>query len=81
MLTMNTYQGALRRIIKQQMELGGMRKDELSKAAGFHKDYLNHVLSGRRDVTVKVMNAISPFLCMSTAEMHKQARQVCGIDE
>lgn len=81
MLTMNTYQGALRAIIRKQMLLGGMKPHELSTAAGFHADYLQHVLGGRRDVTTVVLKAVSPFLCMSVAEICRQARLLADGEE
>lgn len=70
------YQTALRTAIKRRMELGGMSKDELAKAAGMRGDYLGHVLSGRRPVSVETQSKLVPWLCTTVDGLNREAKRI-----
>jgi hypothetical protein len=73
-MTFSTHQGALRHVIRDHMRRACLNTKALSTMAGFHEDYMGHVLGARRDVTVAVLNAVAPVLGTTTAQLHKEAK-------
>lgn len=80
MLDISTYQGALRRVVRDRAKRGAIALSTLAWGADMHPSYLSHCLSGKRPLSVEILNRLAGALDTTTAQLHKEARALTDAD-
>ncbi len=73
-MSTNTYQGALRQVIRERIGRTGLSCRRVSKLSGFHPDYLTHVLRGIRPVTFLILTLVGKVLGTTKSQICKEAK-------
>lgn len=66
----------LRRVVLEKIKLTTLSTKEFSQYAGFHRDYLGHVLGFRRPMTLKNLNKIATALDTTPGNLTSEARRM-----
>lgn len=72
-LSTNTYDGAMRHVIKTKMAQHVLSLQAMAARAHTRADYLGHCLGGRRPITPTILTKIANALDTTAAQLHREA--------